>query len=75
MKRKFLNYSIICIILASTIIGVALIYKSATKIDYPWYFDSLKIIENQSKNNDKTIGIAVIDSGFKSSMEKYLTTR
>lgn len=70
-KQKIFNYCIIYIILVITVTGVVFIYKSATKIDYPWYFESLKVIENRSESKDKTIGIAIIDSGFKSGMKQY----
>lgn len=58
-----------------TVFVISLIYVNATKIDYPWYFDSLNILENRKYGKKNEIGIAIIDSGFNNACQKYLRNK
>lgn len=64
MKRKLVNIFICFVMFFCTCIIVFAIYKKSTKISYPWYFEKLKISDNQHYGKQEDIGIAIIDSGF-----------
>ena len=71
MKRKLVNIFICLVMFFCTCIIVFVIYKKSTKISYPWYFEKLKINDNQNYGKQEDIGIAIIDSGFNENCQKY----
>lgn len=71
MKRKLVNIFICFVMFFCTCIIVFAIYKKSTKISYPWYFEKLKISDNQHYGKQEDIGIAIIDSGFNENCQKY----
>lgn len=72
-KGRFVEFFISVVIVVATIIVICFVYFSATKIDYPWYFDALNILENRKYGQGNTVGIAIIDSGFDMECKSYIT--
>src|SRR5574344_732626 len=71
MKKRIIHFFISCIILICTVTTICVIYIHSTKIEYPWYFEKLRITNNQEYKSMDEIGIAIVDSGFNDNCQKY----
>lgn len=67
-KQNIIVMLIFAIVIFSILTFAIVISK---RIEYPWYFDSLMLNEFRILEKNKTIGVAIIDSGFDDDFKDY----